>query len=508
MSAEPRTPGADTDPLRRAAAAVEQFFFAPSDPRLLGLMRLCVGFLVLYIHLAYTVDFQEFFGKDAWVDEQAIKEARHDWPWGTMPAGWDFPHLSPPTDPKQAAAEREYAEWWGMNPRLVYAKGQYVWSVWFHVTDPRAMLAVHGAILAVMLLFAIGFCTRVTAVLTWIGMISYIQRGQTTLFGMDTMMNLLVLYLTIAPCGAALSVDRLIGRYWRTWRALRDRRPVPEEAPPAPRVSATLALRMIQINLCIIYLAAGLSKLQGNAWWSQTAVWGTMANPEFSPTQYDLYLGFLRLLCRHRWMWELFMAGGVLFTLAMEIGFPFLIWNRRLRWVMLSAGVMLHTGIALFMGLNTFSLFMIVFLMSFVPLPAVDRLLRLPGEGAPHLRVLVNGRARRQVRAASLARAFDAWGQLDVTDAAAGKRARAGEPRPALNGTPEPEGLEVIPPDGAARTGYDAFRELTRSLRLLWPVAALTFVPGVEQVGRALWPSRHPPADAEAHAGQGEAVHR
>ena len=52
----------------------------------------------------------------------------------------------------------------------------------------------------------------VTSVLTWIAAVGYIHRTQQILFGMDTMMNILLIYLMIGNSGAALSVDRLVAR--------------------------------------------------------------------------------------------------------------------------------------------------------------------------------------------------------------------------------------------------------------------------------------------------------
>ena len=48
-----------------------------------------------------------------------------------------------------------------------------------------------------------------TSILTWIAAVWYIHRSQQILFGMDTMMNILIFYLMIGNCGATLSVDRL-----------------------------------------------------------------------------------------------------------------------------------------------------------------------------------------------------------------------------------------------------------------------------------------------------------
>ena len=54
---------------------------------------------------------------------------------------------------------------------------------------------------------------------------------------------------------------------------------------PVKSVSANFALRLLQIHVCIIYAAAGLSKLPGAKWWDGTAIWYTIANFEFAPMQ-------------------------------------------------------------------------------------------------------------------------------------------------------------------------------------------------------------------------------
>jgi hypothetical protein len=238
-----------------------------------------------------------------------------------------------------------------------------------------------------MFLFTIGLWTRVTSVLTWLAVLSYIQRSYTTLFGMDTIMIIVLLYLAIGPSGAALSVDRLIARYWATYRALRKHRPAPEFLPPQPSVGANLALRLLQVHVCIIYLISGTSKLQGAMWWNGNAVWGTMANWEFSPMNLQIYMEWLRLMARHRWLWELFTTLGTYFTLAFEISFAFLIWSRRLRWTVIIAAVLLHVGIALCMGLVTFSMMMLILVSSFIPAKAVRELFWQIGRGSTGLRL-------------------------------------------------------------------------------------------------------------------------
>jgi len=347
-----------------------RFWFTPADPTLLGFMRICCGLVVLYVHVAYTQDLQELFGKNAWISQASINDYRRDVPWPLQ--SWDW-KASQQSNKAANFEEMEYMKkWYGANPSLVYAKGYPAWSIWFHLTDPTWMMVVHCSFLVVFFLFTIGLGTRVTSVLAWLAAVSYIQRAPTSIFGMDTMMNILLIYLMIGPSGAALSVDRLISRWWAVRRARRHHLPIPTLTRPAPRVSANVVLRLLQIHFCVIYLISGLSKLQGSVWWNGTAVWITMAIYEYCPMQISTYDAFLRFLCAHRWLWETVMTGGVAFTLFAEIGFPFLVWNRKLRWLMITVGLFLHTGIAMVMGLRTFSLLMVTMLCAFVPQETVD----------------------------------------------------------------------------------------------------------------------------------------
>lgn len=377
-----------------------RFWFTPADPTLLGLIRICCGLVILYVHLSYSYDLQSFFGRHAWMDLQMLNEFRHEAPVLVPATGWE--EVSRTAQP-QTAAQMEYVrryrdrfgqdppapfpqsleeeEWinnyrerWSIDPRLVYAKGRPLFSIWYHVTEPLWMTVVHIIFLVAMALFTIGFCTRVTAAVTWLGVLSYIQRSPTTLFGMDTIMIVVVLYLLLSPSGAAFSVDRLLAGWWLRRAARREGRELPVLGPSPPLVSANVALRLMQIHTCIIYFVAGVSKLQGQTWWTGTATWFTMANNEFSPVRFQLYADFLRFLVEHRWLWEVVMTGGTAFTVLFELGFPFLIWQRATRWLMLSCAILLHTGIAIFMGLNTFSFMMLTLILCFVPASTVRQL--------------------------------------------------------------------------------------------------------------------------------------
>ncbi|GIW80616.1 MAG: hypothetical protein KatS3mg105_2423 [Gemmatales bacterium] len=497
-----------TNPLRRCIDAWNRFWFSPADPTLLGFLRICTGLIVFYIHFAYTFDLEAMIGPDGWVNAQMLDRFRSEVPWNPRSwTAWDevkereqlrkqwleevYPNLS---DEEKRAVNGFRNRWEGLVPHLAYSQGFYATSIWYFVQDPQAIWVVHIGILILMFLFTIGFCTRLTAVLTWLAALSYLQRSPTVLFGMDTMTNFMLLYLAIGPSGAALSVDRLIQRYWRTWSILRLQRKASEESStkltvlplsnrPRPSVSANLALRLIQINVCFVYFVAGLSKLQGTSWWNGTAIWGTMANPEFSPVHNHLFLNFMYFLVDHPWVWYLFMAGGVVFTLVFEIGFPTFIWLPPLRWTMIVSSIVLHTGIAAFMGLTTFSLIMVTAVLAFLPQEALHRLLEKLGRGSGLFRLRFSTRERRHVRTASLIHAVDPWKQIRLVPDAH---------ETDFDGTAKHH-LELVDDNGTIYRGYALFERICRSLRLLWPLALLTWCPGVGSLGRKLFPETPEP---------------
>jgi hypothetical protein len=365
-------------PLMIVAEAVGDFFFRPMEPTSLGLMRIATGILVLYFHAVLCIGLTNYLGPDAWVVNHA---------WSDKPEESGVTEFLRFGNPITLPAS-DWKDGFWENDNVEIIKGEPLWSIYFHVEDPRWVWAIHLTILFIMLLFTLGLWTRVTSVLTWIGSITYIQRLQGLLFGMDTMSNLALLYLMLAPCGSALSLDR-----WLQVR--RDKRRLGARylpKPPEPLVSATLVTRIIQINFCLIYFAAGTSKLLGTSWWNGTAPNRFLLNYSFAPFDAWGYLDLIKFLAAHRWMWESVCAVAVIGTLFLELGFPFLVWNQRIRWFMVSGAVLFHTMIALLMGLVTFSLMMLALVLVFVPPDAVRQTVQALGEQCRQLLALLFGR--------------------------------------------------------------------------------------------------------------------
>jgi hypothetical protein len=325
--------------------AWDRFWFTPADPTVLSLIRIFCGLIAFYSVLVYSLDFQEMMGPGAWQDlESRQANYREGETVRLSLSSWGFDN-----DPDERSA----------------ATGHPVWSIWFHVTDPTAMTALHIFFIVASFLFVFGCYTRVTGVITWFAVLSYVHRSPAALFGMDTMVVIVLLYLMIGASGAALSVDRWLARR-------RSQAPLP---PAEPTSATNVAIRLLQIHLCIIYLSAGLSKLQGMTWWNGTAVWGTLANPEFAPMHNEMYMALLRMLGSDRPLFEISMTISSYVTLFFEISYVFLIWRPVTRRLMLAIAFLMHGCIGLFLGLNTFAMIMLVMNLAFVPPATAHRVL-------------------------------------------------------------------------------------------------------------------------------------
>ena len=212
------------------------------------------------------------------------------------------------------------------------------------------MWPVYGFSMAVLLLFTLGLFTRVTSILSLLVVISFVHRVPQATFGLDQINVMLTLYLAIGPSGQAFSLDRLMARRLRGSVA----------SSPTPSARANLALRLINVHMCVIYFFAGISKLQGESWWTGEAMWRAFSNLEYQSID-------MTWLAWHPWLLNLVTQMSVLW----EVFFCVLIWRPRLRPLMLAGAVVLHVGIGACLGMWTFGLIMLVGCASFLPNQAV-----------------------------------------------------------------------------------------------------------------------------------------
>lgn len=297
--------------LGRISQAWNTFWFTPRDPFALCVMRLLVGWMAFYTTFVWGIEAESFL----------------------------FPHGY-----NSAEFVSEYLREW---------EGPYALSFWFYVPVDW-IYPVHYLCLAITFCFMIGLFTRTTSILSLIIVISYAYRARFSNYGLDQILAILTLYLCIAPSGAYLSVDRLIRRYRSLARNLKQGlSAVPDQ--PTPSIAATIATRFTQLHYCVIYLAAGTGKLQGDSWWDGTAMWRSLANAEYQTLD-------LTFLAYFPWFTE-FMTH---LTIAWEISFAFLIWRPLTRPVVMLLGLGMHFGIGLLMGMWTFATCMMFGYLMFV----------------------------------------------------------------------------------------------------------------------------------------------
>jgi hypothetical protein len=158
---------------------------------------------------------------------------------------------------------------------------------------------------------------------------------------------LLLFYLCIAPAGKYLSVD--------AWLARRSAASVLRSEASPLSLAAAVSLRLIQVHLAAFIAMSALTKINGNAWWNGEAIWVLMAQTHSRPLDLSGLRDYVLLL--NAWTHAI-----VIF----ELLFPVLIWNRLARPILLVAGVVLWTSLALVTGLGLYAATLIVGTLAFV----------------------------------------------------------------------------------------------------------------------------------------------
>jgi hypothetical protein len=263
--------------------------------------------------------------------------------------------------------------------------GPGVWGVLGIFPSNLAVQILFGLLLVSCIALILGYHTRLASLLVFIGVLSFQRRNPLVLNSGDGLIRILAFYLMLTPAGAAFSVDRLRSARDRFW-----------EFPKR----TMWGLRLMQVQMSVIYISALWGKVQGNLWDNGTAVSYAMRIQDvsrFAPP------GFIT----HSLLISNLMTYG---TLAVEASLAVLVWNRRARpWVLL-AGVLLHLGIELTIRVGFFSLGMITLYLVFLdPDWAAARLLAFRKREAR-----TADRARRREAEARRARRSGAIGVADV----------------------------------------------------------------------------------------------
>jgi hypothetical protein len=187
---------------------------------------------------------------------------------------------------------------------------------------------------------AAGFLSRPAAILAWLVHLAARCSGAFTSYGVDNFITIGLFYLMLCPMPDCYSLDN------RLWKSR-----------PANPLRVGFHQRVLQLHLSLIYFFAGLAKCLGAGWWNGASIWRALTRPPFNVFSPEFVL---------RWNPLLPLAGIAICLI--EFGYPFFIWPRRTRPVLLVCVVAMHIGIAIAMGLYLFAFVLIVLnLAAFAP---------------------------------------------------------------------------------------------------------------------------------------------
>ncbi len=201
------------------------------------------------------------------------------------------------------------------------------------VLPPGAATMLYSLMLFSMACAIIGWNTRLSlAVGTSLYCYFNLLDGVGTMTKYSVIASHLLLLLTLSPCGKVWSVDE--------W--LRKRKS--GESTRIPQAYPVWATRLMQLLFAFIYFGAAITKIQTEAFFSgeQMRYW------MLSNWNYENPVGELVA------MWTPILLVSAYLTVVWEILFGFLVWNPRLRLIMLGAGAMFHLGTWLLLGLYIF----------------------------------------------------------------------------------------------------------------------------------------------------------
>jgi antimicrobial peptide system SdpB family protein len=211
--------------------------------------------------------------------------------------------------------------------------------------------AIYIAAIAIAVLVVIGFRPRLTVPLHWLMVWSFLERNPFLGDGGDNIMRIVLFFLAFANTSAYFSVHADRGSARRV--SVRD------IFQPALRIAHNIAMLLIVVQLCMMYMSTGLYKVMGELWQNGTALYYILRVDEFS------WPGVAEFIYRNPYLVVFGTYGTVLF----ELMFVPLLLNRWTRYLMLGAGCLFHLGIAAVMGLVTFGWSM----LSIYPLLLTDR---------------------------------------------------------------------------------------------------------------------------------------
>jgi hypothetical protein len=219
---------------------------------------------------------------------------------------------------------------------------------------------VYGLGLVAILLMIVGLFSRVTTIAAFLFVLSFVHRTPMMARPVDFVLTMLMFYLCIGPSGAYFSIDAILRR--RKRQATTD---VPEQREQLFSSAATVAIRLMQVHLALIFFAMAMAQLREEAWWQGTAVWWMMAKSDSRLIDLTGMNGALNNMGLAR-AFEYLVNFSTHLIVLYEFSFAILIWNALARPMLLVLGAFIWFGIALVSGYVSFAVLMFVATLAFL----------------------------------------------------------------------------------------------------------------------------------------------
>lgn len=196
-------------------------------------------------------------------------------------------------------------------------------SLFFLFPGDAALWLGDIALLGALAALAFGLWPRLAALAALLLNVSFIHRDMAPTYGVDMIATFFLFYLCLAGSRSSALLS--------------------------------MACRLVQLQVCIIYGYAGLDKVKGPLWWSGEALWGVVSNVQIARWDFSWLSHF-----------PLLLVLATFTTLMWEIYFPAIVWIRPIRKFVLAFGVLLHVCIAVTVNIPFFALLMILSYITFL----------------------------------------------------------------------------------------------------------------------------------------------
>ena len=220
---------------------------------------------------------------------------------------------------------------------------------WFYLGESLLLTSCLWMLgLIAILLHTLGIFGRLSTLISWSFVISTVHRMPMLTGLMEPVLTMSLAYLAIAA--PQLNTKKLNTQKRLLWRG--------KQTPTTPLDLSLnrLAIRLLQVHALFFYVVMFSTQLRSDTWWEGEAIWTLMASSETRTLD-------LTLLGKTPWLLNLFTHGVLIF----EIIFPILVWNQKLRPLLLTLSTIFWLFLGLTSGLLLFCLAMLSLSLAFWP---------------------------------------------------------------------------------------------------------------------------------------------